>query len=85
MDLVIRNGTVVTAGEISHADVGIEAGLVKQIGKDLGPAAKEIDASGCYLFPGGSGRSYPRRYRTDGPPFGGRLLFGYGSPLHVAA
>lgn len=53
MDLLIRNGTVVTAGEISHADVGIEAGLVKQIGKDLGPAAKEIDATGCYLFPGG--------------------------------
>ncbi len=53
MDLVIRNGTVVTAGEISQADVGIEAGKVKQIGHGLGPAAKEIDAGGKYLFPGG--------------------------------
>ncbi len=53
MDLVIRNGTVVTAGEISQADVGIQAGLVKHIGRDLGPAAKEINAEGCYLFPGG--------------------------------
>ncbi len=56
MDLVIRNGTVITSGDISQSDVGIEAGLVKQIGQigmDLGPTAKEIDAKGCYLFPGG--------------------------------
>lgn len=53
MDLIIRNGTVVTAGEIMQADVGIEGGKIKQIGKDLTPAAKEIDATGKYLFPGG--------------------------------
>ncbi len=53
MDLIIRNGTVVTAGEISQADVGIEGGKVKQIGQGLGPAAKEIDATDKYLFPGG--------------------------------
>ena len=53
MDLVIRNGTVVTAGEIAQADVGIEAGKVKQIGQGLGPAAREIDATDNYLFPGG--------------------------------
>ena len=57
MDLVIRNGTGVTAGDISQADVGIEVGLVKQIrhvGTDPGPAAEESDAAGCFLFPGGS-------------------------------
>lgn len=53
MDLVIRNGTVVTAGEIAAADVGIEDGTITQIGQGLGPAAREIDASGTYLFPGG--------------------------------
>ncbi|MBI3304376.1 MAG: amidohydrolase family protein, partial [Deltaproteobacteria bacterium] len=53
MDLIIRNGTVVTAGEVYQADVGIEAGKVKQVGHGLGPAAREIDASGKYLFPGG--------------------------------
>ena len=53
MDLVIRNGTVVTAGDIAQADVGIEAGKVKQLGQGLGPAAKEIDATNKYLFPGG--------------------------------
>lgn len=53
MDLVIRNGTVVTHGDIYQADVGIEGGKVKQIGLGLGPAGKEIDANGKYLFPGG--------------------------------
>jgi dihydropyrimidinase len=53
MDLIIRNGTIVTASDITHADVGIEGGKVKQIGQSLGPAAHEIDATGKYLFPGG--------------------------------
>lgn len=53
MDLIIRNGTVVTHGDIYQADVGIEGGKVKQIGQGLGPAAKTIDASGKYLLPGG--------------------------------
>src|SRR5215471_16017495 len=53
MDLIIRNGTIVTSGDITQADVGVEGGKVKQIGQGLGPAAKEIDAAGKYLFPGG--------------------------------
>ncbi len=53
MDLIIRNGTVVTHGDIYQADVGIEGGKVKQIGQGLEPATKTIDASGKYLFPGG--------------------------------
>ncbi len=53
MDLVIRNGTVVTAGEISQTDVGIEGGVIRQLGHGFGPATREIDANGKYLFPGG--------------------------------
>ncbi len=54
MDLILRSGTVVTATDTMVADVGIEDGLVKQIGRDLaGPAGREIDATGRYLFPGG--------------------------------
>jgi dihydropyrimidinase len=53
MDLIIRNGTIVTSGDITQADVGIEGGKVKQVGQGLGPAAREIDATGKYLFPGG--------------------------------
>lgn len=53
MDLILRNGTVVTASDTIAADVGIEDGRVKQIGLGLGPAAKEIDVAGMYLLPGG--------------------------------
>ena len=54
MDLIICNGTVVTAGETFQADIGIEGGKIKQLGHGLGPAAKEIDAGGKYLLPGRS-------------------------------
>lgn len=53
MDLILRNGTVVTATDTYQADVGIEGGKIKQIGRDLGPAAREIDVTGKILFPGG--------------------------------
>jgi dihydropyrimidinase len=53
VDLLLRNGTVVTAAETYKADVGIEGGIIKQIGLDLGPATQTIDATGKYLFPGG--------------------------------
>ncbi|MGZ3696879.1 MAG: dihydropyrimidinase, partial [Bdellovibrionota bacterium] len=48
------NGTVVTAADISVADVYIEGEKVHTIGKGLKHAAdRVIDASGCYLIPGG--------------------------------
>jgi dihydropyrimidinase len=53
VDLLLCNGTIVTAAESYQADVGIEGGTIKQIGRDLGPAATTIDATGRYLFPGG--------------------------------
>jgi dihydropyrimidinase len=51
---LIKNGTVVTAGSISRADVAVEGGKVAMIGVNL-PAAgtHTIDASECYLIPGG--------------------------------
>jgi dihydropyrimidinase len=53
MDLIIRNGTIVTADAAYIADVGIEGGKIKQIGQGLGDAGKVIDATGKHLFPGG--------------------------------
>ncbi|MCH8110756.1 MAG: dihydropyrimidinase [Proteobacteria bacterium] len=53
MDLILKNGTVVNAHETVAADIGIENGLIKRIGYDIGPAAREIDCSGKYVFPGG--------------------------------
>jgi dihydropyrimidinase len=53
---VIKGGTVVTAAETVRTDVGIDGGQVAAIGHDLDRVpgvAEVIDASGCYVFPGG--------------------------------
>lgn len=53
MDVVLRNGTVVTANEVYEADVGIRDGRIEQIGKRLpGDAGREVDASGKLVLPG---------------------------------
>ena len=52
-DLVIRNGTVATAADTALCDAGIRAGLVVTLGCDLGPGAREIDAAGKLVLPGG--------------------------------
>ena len=43
MDLILRNGSIVTHAEEFIADIGIEGGKIKQIGQELGPVGKEID------------------------------------------
>lgn len=53
MDLVVKNGTVVTASGVSAADIGVVDGKIAQIGGNLRGAAKIVDASGCYVMPGG--------------------------------
>ncbi|CAG9176225.1 D-hydantoinase [Cupriavidus laharis] len=52
-DLIIRNGTVVTASDTMHCDIGIAGGRIVQLGHDLGEAARVIDASGKLVLPGG--------------------------------
>jgi dihydropyrimidinase len=55
MDLIIKNGTVVTASDTYQADIGVRDGTIAQIGHALsyGTRARVIDASGRYIFPGG--------------------------------
>ncbi len=54
MSILIKNGKVVTAGEVMDADVYIEGETVRAIGRDLPfKADKEIDASGKIVIPGG--------------------------------
>jgi dihydropyrimidinase len=53
MDLIVKNGTIVTAGGTSRADLGVKDGKIVQIGGELGEAARTIDAAGCYVMPGG--------------------------------
>jgi dihydropyrimidinase len=52
VDLAIRGGTVVTASSRYDADIGIRDGRVVQIGGAM-TAAKEIDATGRLVLPGG--------------------------------
>ena len=51
MDLVIKNGTIVTATDMYEADIGIEGEKIVAIGKELS-GSKEIDAKGMMVFPG---------------------------------
>jgi len=52
MSTVIKGGTVVTADMTYQSDVLIDGGVISAIGKDL-KGDKVIDASGCYVMPGG--------------------------------
>ncbi len=63
LDLVIRGGTVVTAGAVARADVGIAGGRVAQIGGEL-TGARELDAAGKLLLPGG----IDAHVHLSGPP-----------------
>lgn len=54
MSIRIKNGRIITADADQIADIFIEGETIKAIGKDLPmKAAKEIDASGKLVFPGG--------------------------------
>jgi dihydropyrimidinase len=53
LDLVIRNGTIVTAAEIFRADIGVSDGRIAVLGIDLHGGDREIDASGLMIMPGG--------------------------------
>jgi dihydropyrimidinase len=53
VDLLIRNGTVITAAEAYRADLAVKGGRIVMIGSELTPDAEQtIDASGKYVLPG---------------------------------
>jgi dihydropyrimidinase len=51
-DLVIRNGTVITAADTQSCDIGIKDGAVATLGHGLATGAREIEASGKLVLPG---------------------------------
>ncbi len=51
MDLAIRGGTLVTAGEVLRADVGVQDGRIACFGQEV-RGREEIDASGLLVLPG---------------------------------
>ena len=52
LDLVVRNGTVITAAERIECDVGVKDGRIALLGNGL-VADETIDASGKLVLPGG--------------------------------
>ena len=52
MTTTIKNGTIVTADLTYKADVQIEGGVIAAIGPNLS-GGTELDATGCYVMPGG--------------------------------
>ena len=52
MDLVVRGGTVVTAGTVSVTDIGVDGGRIVQLGGTM-TGHREIDAHGRTIVPGG--------------------------------
>src|SRR4051812_24370515 len=53
LDLLIRNGTVATAGDVVRCDIGIRDGRIVAMGEQLGASAEAIDATGLLVTPGG--------------------------------
>jgi len=53
MDKIIRDGTIVTASAVFSADIGIANEKIAAIGTGLSGAGEVIDATGCYVMPGG--------------------------------
>ena len=52
-DLVIRRARVATASDCFAADIGVVGGRIVQLGVNLAPGAREIDAAGRVVTPGG--------------------------------
>ncbi len=66
-DLIIRNGTVMTAVDSTLCDVGIRDGKVVALGTTLGSAAREIDVTGKLVLPGGiDSHCHIEQPRADG-------------------
>ncbi|WP_017758530.1 amidohydrolase family protein, partial [Pseudacidovorax intermedius] len=52
-DLVIRNARAVTASDIFDCDIAVKDGRIVQLGQHLPAGAREIDAAGRHVTPGG--------------------------------
>lgn len=82
MDLLIKNGTIVTANEMFQGDIGVKDGKIALIGASLDvPATTVVDATGKYVLPGGIDA-----HTHLAMPFGGTISAdGYESGTRAAA
>jgi len=66
-DLAIRGGTITTASDTFRADIGVRGGRIVAIAERIEGAAREIDASGLRVMPGG----IDSHVHLSQPAFGG--------------
>lgn len=52
-DLTIRNGRISNADRSFVADIGVRDGVIVEIGQNLPPGVKDVDATGKWVLPGG--------------------------------
>ena len=53
LDLIIRNGQVVTTEAVESLDIGVKDGVIVRLANRIEePAREEIDAAGEYVLPG---------------------------------
>src|SRR5579863_10239767 len=52
-DLIVRGGTVATGADVTDCDVGVKDGRIASLARDLGTAARIVDATGKLVLPGG--------------------------------
>ena len=51
LDLILRNGTVITPDGLQQTDIGVAGGKIVSLAA-TGAASEEIDATGLHVFPG---------------------------------
>lgn len=52
-DLTIRGATIATAADVTACDIGVTAGRIVALGRDLSPGQRDIQATGMLVLPGG--------------------------------
>lgn len=53
LDLVVRGGRVITPAGVIDADVGVAGGAIAAVEPELAGGAREVDARGLHVLPGG--------------------------------
>lgn len=66
-DLAVRGGRAVLPDGETEADVGIRGGLIAAVGRDIGPADRDLNARGLLVLPGG----VDTHCHMDQPPWDG--------------
>ncbi|MEO8595018.1 MAG: allantoinase AllB [Candidatus Solibacter sp.] len=85
-DLVVRGGTVVSGTAMGQADIAVEDGVIREVGRELAAGREEIDARGLTIFPGlidvHLHFNEPGRTEWEGAATGSRALAAGGGTLY---